>query len=65
MFQPNLFNIDKIRNANCASNQHIRMMYEGSCDYEDWNNNAENSALHHRNTFNFKYIKTKTNITFF
>ncbi len=32
---------------------HIRMISEGSCDTEDWCNNAENSALHHRkkNTF--------------
>jgi len=28
------------------SNQHIRMVSEGSCDTEDWNNDAENSALH-------------------
>ncbi len=26
-------------------NQHIRMMSEGSCDTEDWSNDAENSAL--------------------
>ncbi len=26
-------------------NQHIRMFSEGSCDTEDWNNDAENSAL--------------------
>ncbi len=32
-----------------ASNQHIRMISEGSCDTEDWSNDAENSALHHRN----------------
>ncbi len=29
-------------------NQHIRMLYEGSCDTEDWSNDAENSWLHHR-----------------
>ncbi len=23
------------------------MISEGSCDTEDWNNNAENSTLHH------------------
>ncbi len=27
------------------SNQHIRMISEGSCDTEDWSNDAENSAL--------------------
>jgi len=25
------------------------MISEGSCDTEDWSNDAENSALHHRN----------------
>jgi len=27
---------------------------EGSCDTEDWNNDAESSALHHRNKSYFK-----------
>ncbi len=35
-------------------NQHIRMISEGSCDTEDWSNNAENTALHHRNKLHFK-----------
>ncbi len=34
---------------NKAPNQHIRMISEGSCDTEDSSNDAENSALHHRN----------------
>ncbi len=34
-------------------NQHIRMISEGSCT-EDWSNDAENSALRHRNTLYFK-----------
>ncbi len=38
-----------IRNAFWAANQHIRMISEGSCDTEDWSNDAENSALHYRN----------------
>jgi len=25
------------------------MIYEGSCESEDWSNDAEHSALHHRN----------------
>ncbi len=29
--------------------EHIRMISEGSCDTEDWSNDAENTALHHRN----------------
>ncbi len=32
-------------------NQHIRMISEGLCDTEDWNNDAENSAL---NKLHFK-----------
>ncbi len=30
------------------------MISEGSCDTEDWSNDAENSALQHRNKFYFK-----------
>ncbi len=30
------------------------MISEGSCDIEDWTNDDENSALHHRNKFYFK-----------
>ncbi len=30
------------------------MISEGSCDIEDWSNDDENSALHHRNKFYFK-----------
>ncbi len=35
------------------------MISEGSCDTEDWSNDAENSALHHRKKtiFYIKYIK--------
>ncbi len=35
-------------------NQYIRMISEGSCDTEYWSNDAENSALHHRNNLHFK-----------
>ncbi len=34
-----------IRNVSWAANQYIRMISEGSCDTEDWSNDAENSAL--------------------
>ncbi len=30
------------------------MNSEGSCDTEDWINDAENSALHHMNKLQFK-----------
>ncbi len=29
------------------------MISEGSCDTEDWSNDAENSALHHKNIYIF------------
>ncbi len=32
-------------NVSWATNQHIRMISEGSCDTEDWRNDAENSAF--------------------
>jgi len=33
---------------------------EGSCDTEDWSNDAEKSALHHRNKLHLKiYSKRK------
>jgi len=32
----------------------ICVVYEGSCDTEDWTNDAENSALHHTNKLHFK-----------
>ncbi len=43
-----------LRNVSWAANQHIRKISEGSCDNEDWSNDAENSALIH---FLLKYIK--------
>ncbi len=36
------------------------MISEESCDTEDWRNDAENSAFHHRNKLHFKiYLKRK------
>ncbi len=47
------------RNVSWAANQHFRMISEKSCD-EDWNNDAENSALHHRKKLQFKiYLNRK------
>ncbi len=49
-----------IRNVSWAVNQRIRMISVGSCDTEDWSNDAENSALHHRNKLHSKiYSKRK------
>ncbi len=35
------------------------MISEGSCDNEDWSNDAENSALLYRIYYILKYIKIK------
>ena len=40
-------------NVSWAADQHIRMISEGSCDTEDWSNDAENSALYHSNKLYF------------
>ncbi len=32
---------------------------EGLCDTEDWSNNAENSALHHRNKLHFNIYSNR------
>ncbi len=46
LFSTMVFNIDLLKiNVSWAANQHIRMISEGSCDTEDWSNDAENSAL--------------------
>ncbi len=37
-------------------NQHIIMISEGSCDTEDWSNDAENSALITGINYILKYI---------
>jgi len=33
-----------VRHVSCSLNQHIRLISEGSCDTEDWSNDAENSV---------------------
>ncbi len=43
-----------------TENQNIRMISEGSCDTEDWSNDAENTALHHSNKSHFSiYANTQ------
>ncbi len=49
-----VFTIDNKKKVSWGADQHTRMIYEGSCDTEDWSNNAENSDLHHRNKLQFK-----------
>ncbi len=43
-----VFNNDNNKMFFKQKNQHIRMISEGSCDTEDWSNDAENTALQHR-----------------
>ncbi len=35
---------------------------EGSCDNEDWSNDAENTALRQRNKLHLKYIQIENRI---
>ncbi len=39
--------------------QQIRMISEGSCDTEDWSNDAENSTLPPQKEMAFKILKYK------
>ncbi len=48
-----------ISNVSWAPNQHIRMISEGSCDTEDYSNDAENSALITGINYTFKYFKNR------
>ncbi len=55
-----------IINVSLAANQPIRMISEGSCDTEDWSNDAENThvtILH--NITGFTVLLTSVNFFFF
>ncbi len=39
------FNIYNNKNVSWSANQHISVISEGSCDTEDWSNDAENTVL--------------------
>ncbi len=53
--QHNSFTVNQhIRSATLILIQHFRMISEGSCDTEDWSNDAENTDLFHRNKLYFK-----------
>ncbi len=54
-FQHNII----IINVSWSAYHYIRLIYEGSCDTEDWSNDAENATLiTGRNSF-LKYIQIK------
>ncbi len=42
-------NSDNNQKCFLSSKSAYRMISEGSCDTEDWSNDAENSAFRHRN----------------
>ncbi len=46
--QQKLFSTD-INHVSWAANQYIRMIFEGSCDTEDWSKDNEHLAWHRRN----------------
>jgi len=54
-YSTTVFNIDN--NKKCFTKS---LYYKGSCDTEDWSNDAESSALHHWNKLHFKMLKWKT-----
>ncbi len=58
----NIFNngVPIITDDNWAANQYIRMISEGSCDTEDWSNDAENSALITGINYSLKYIQIES-----
>ncbi len=41
-FDITVFNIDNIKTCFLSSKSHFSIMSEGSCDTEDWSNDAEN-----------------------
>jgi len=43
----------------------FRMISEGSCDTEDWSDDAANSALHHMNALHFKMFSYFTILLFY
>ncbi len=47
-------------NVSYTANQHIRMISEGSCDTEDWINDAENSSLITGINYILKYIQIES-----
>ncbi len=55
-----VLNIDDNNNKLEQPNQHIRMISEGSCETEDWRNDAENLALITGINYIIKYIQIES-----
>ncbi len=50
---------NKNDNEKCFLNQYIRIISEGSCETEDWRNDAENSVLITGINYILTYIQTE------
>jgi len=57
-----MLNIDNNMKVSWAPNQYIKMISEGSCDTEDWSNDAESSALTSQKYITFQNIFKIENI---
>ncbi len=55
-----LFNIGNNQKYLLSSKSGYYTDFWRSCDTEDWSNDAENTAVHHRNKLHFKMFKLKT-----
>ncbi len=51
-----------VRNISWESDHHIRMISEGSCDTEDWSNDAEKSALTLQNKLHFTIFMNRNQL---
>ncbi len=51
-----VFNVDNNQKCLLSSKSVYYYDFWRSCDTEDWSNDVENSAAHHRNKLHIKYI---------
>ncbi len=59
-FHKNIFNIDNNHEYLLSSKSAYYYDFWRSCDTEDWSNDAENTAAHHRNKLQFnRYSQRK------
>ncbi len=57
-----VFNIDNNYKSFSSSKSVYYNDFWGSCDTKDWNNDAENSALNHRNKLHFTIYSNKKQV---
>jgi len=51
-----------IKQVSWASDHHIRVISEGSCDTEDWSNDAKKYNCDHRNKLHFKIYSDRKHL---